>query len=127
MFKGFDPFVQRDVAIKIAFNPQDSDPVSTQKKKRSFFTEAHAAGKLQHPNIISLYDAGIEGDLSFIVMEFFEGKTLLPYSREGKLLPAIKVVEIIFKCAKALAYSHSQGVIHRDIKPGNVFTYLNII
>lgn len=117
VYKGFDPFVQRPVAIKIAKTTLDQ----TGKHLRDFFNEAHAAGKLQHPNIVSLFDAGVENDLNYIVMEYIDGKTLLDYCRPSNpRLPISKVVDVIFKSAKALSYSHSQGVLHRDIKPSNI-------
>ena len=120
VYRGFDPFVRRDVAIKVGW----SDPAEKKdqnKPKLDFFTEAHAAGKLQHPNIVSVYDAQMEKDLSYIVMEYVEGETLAEYCRAGgKRLPVIKVVECIYKCCEALDFSHSYGVIHRDIKPSNI-------
>lgn len=120
VYKGFDPFVQRDVAIKVGWGnltpDQDKD-----KLKLDFFAEAHAAGKLQHPNIVALYDAQVEKDLSYIVMEYVKGETLLEYCRKkGKRLPPGKVLECMFKCCMALDFSHRMGVIHRDIKPSNI-------
>lgn len=117
--KGFDPFVQRDVAVKIALS--DGGHGGTKSDDRSFFAEARAAGMLQHPHIVSLYDAGTEDALSYIVMEYIDGETLLPLCRrKGQRAPLDQVVDIIFKCARALDYSHSKGVLHRDIKPSNV-------
>lgn len=117
VYKGFDPFVQRSVAIKIA---KSSDGETTAHQHRDFFAEAHAAGKLQHPHIVSLFDAGIEKELSYIVMEYIDGDTLLSHCRGSKRLSISKTVDVVFKAAKALAYSHSQGVLHRDIKPSNI-------
>jgi serine/threonine protein kinase len=86
-----------------------------------FFNEAHTAGRLTHPNIIGIYDAGVDEDACYIIMEYIKGgKTLKPYTKADLLLPIEKVVEIVFKCAKALDYAHKQGVIHRDIKPTNI-------
>ncbi len=116
VYKGFDPFVERDVAIKIAHG--DAHGV---RARRNFFAEARAAGMLQHPHIVALYDAGVEGELSYIVMEYIDGETLLPMCRKGGArIPLEQVVDIVFKCARALDYSHSKGVLHRDIKPSNV-------
>lgn len=121
VYRGFDPFVQRSVAIKVARHDPGDSAEQTRQKQRDFFTEAHAAGRLQHPGIVALFDAGTEGELAYIVMEYIEGDTLLDYARsEGKRLSPRKAVEVAFQCAKALAYSHSQGVLHRDIKPGNI-------
>jgi len=119
VYKAFDPFVQRDVALKVAL--KDPGARSSQTHERAFFAEAHAAGMLQHPHIVSLYDAGVEGDLSYIVMEFIDGQTLLPLCRpKGARAPLEQVVDIGFKCAKALDYAHGKGVLHRDIKPSNI-------
>ena len=121
VYKGFDPFVQRDVAIKVALSdPKHISPTLT-GARASFFTEARAAGMLQHPHIVSLYDAGVEAGLSYIVMEYIDGDTLMPLCRKkGPRAPLEKIVEIIFKSAKGLDYSHAKGVMHRDIKPSNI-------
>lgn len=122
VYKGWDPFVQRDVAIKIAEqDPAKFSNASAQQAHASFFTEARAAGMLQHPHIVALYDAGSEGPLSYIVMEYIDGDTLMPLCRKkGPRAPVDQVLDIAFKCAKALDYSHSKGVLHRDIKPSNI-------
>ncbi len=121
VFRGFDPFVQRDVAVKVALSDAPGDKNQARRHEREFFAEAHAAGKLQHPHIVSLYDAGIAGELSYIVMEFIEGETLSEWTgRRGKTLPTDQVVDVMFKCAKALDYSHKKNVLHRDIKPSNI-------
>lgn len=120
VYKGFDPFVARDVAIKVALhNPEAKKDGGDHD--RAFFTEARAAGMLAHPHIVSTYDAGVEGDLSYIVMEYIDGETLLPLCRpKGQRAPFEQVIDIGFKCAKALDYAHSKGVLHRDIKPSNI-------
>lgn len=121
VYKGFDPFVQREVAVKVGLAEPVGDSERTHQVQRNFFAEAHAAGKLQHPHIVSLYDAGIEGDFNYLVMEYINGETLLEYCRrQGKRLSAEKVLECMFKCCRALEYSHRMGVIHRDIKPSNI-------
>ncbi|HEY1077299.1 MAG TPA: serine/threonine-protein kinase [Fontimonas sp.] len=118
VYRGFDPFVQRDVAIKVALADGKGDKSAQQ---RTFFAEARAAGMLQHPNIVALYDAGVEGDLSYIVMEFIAGETLLSLCRpRAERAPLDQVIELGFKCARALDYAHGKGVLHRDIKPGNI-------
>jgi len=118
--RGFDPFVQRNVAIKIAHMGAEKEDGSNSSSTQTFFTEAHAAGKLQHPHIVSLFDAGIEGKHNYIVMEYLEGETLEKYTRGVKRIPVDMAIDVIFKCCKALDYSHSQGVVHRDIKPTNI-------
>ncbi len=122
VYKGFDPFVARDVAIKVAQqDPKKMSGASADQSHASFFIEARAAGMLQHPHIIATYDAGSEGALNYIVMEYIDGDTLMPLCRKkGPRAPVEQVLDIAFKCAKALDFSHSKGVLHRDIKPSNI-------
>jgi serine/threonine protein kinase len=121
VYRGFDPFVARPVAIKVALAEALRDKESGETYRKMFFNEAHTAGMLRHPNILDIFDAGVEGETCYIVMELVEGAdTLKSYTRPDKLLPVSKVLEIVFKCAKALDYAHRQGVIHRDIKPSNM-------
>ncbi|HUR41874.1 MAG TPA: serine/threonine-protein kinase [Verrucomicrobiae bacterium] len=122
VYRSHDPFVRRDVAVKIARHQGDGSiaPEDTEEGK-AFFAEARAAGMLQHPNIVSLFDAGAEGDLFYLVMEYIDGTTLLPLCNPHAPRPPVdRVLEIIFKCANALDYSHSRGILHRDIKPSNI-------
>jgi len=119
VYEGFDPFVQRPVAIKVASN-EPAPGTGNTKFQRSFFVEAHAAGKLQHPHIVSVYDAGVEAYRNYIVMEYVHGHTLQEFLPEKKRLPVEDVIDIIFKCCKALDYAHRKGVVHRDIKPANI-------
>ncbi len=121
VYLGHDPFINRAVAIKVALAESLKDPESGEQYRKMFFNEAHTAGLLNHPNIINIFDAGVDGDTCYIVMEYIKGgATLKPYCQADNLLPVDKVVEIIFKCAKALDYAHRQGIIHRDIKPTNI-------
>ncbi len=115
-----DPFIKRPVAIKTAISDTAGDPKALARLQQQFFNEAQAAGKLDHPHIISVYDAAVENDQCYIVMEYVDGETLKKYCDKGSLLPVKRVVEIVFKCAKALDYAHRQGVIHRDIKHSNI-------
>ncbi len=121
VYLGHDPYIDRAVAIKVAHPEQLHDEESGERYRKMFFNEAHMAGRLTHPNIVAIYDAGVDDDICYIIMEFVEGgQTLKPYCRADNLLPLGKVVEIAFKCARALDYAHRQGVIHRDIKPTNI-------
>jgi len=121
VYLGHDPYIDRPVAIKVALAESLSDAESGERYRKMFFNEAHTAGKLTHPNIINIYDAGTDQDICYIIMEFVKGgRTLKDYCNPGNLLPIEKVVEIVFKCAKALDYAHRQGVVHRDIKPSNI-------
>tara|TARA_R110000782_G_scaffold61114_11_gene126051 strand:+ start:6075 stop:7367 length:1293 start_codon:yes stop_codon:yes gene_type:complete len=121
VYLGHDPYINRPVALKVAFLDSLNDPESGERYRKMFFNEAHTAGLLTHPNVINIYDAGVDDDNCYIVMEYIEGgNTLKPYCTSDTLLPINKVVEIIFKCANALDYAHRQGVVHRDIKPSNI-------
>ncbi len=121
VYLGHDPYVNRTVALKVALGDALSDPESGAQYRKMFFNEAHTAGMLTHPNIISIYDAGVDDDTCYIVMELIEGgDTLKSHTKPKTLLPIEKVVEVIFKCANALDYAHRQGVVHRDIKPSNI-------
>lgn len=121
VFLGYDPYIDRPVAIKIALSESLNDPDSGERYRKMFFNEAHTAGKLTHPNIISIYDAGVDEDTCYIIMEYIAGgQTLRSYAKPDSLLPVEKAVEIMFKCAKALDYAHREGVVHRDIKPSNI-------
>ncbi len=121
VYQSYDPYIGKDVAIKVALAESLRDRESGEQYRKMFFNEAHTAGLLKHPNIVQIIDAGAEGDDCYIVMELVEsGETLKPYCRPDNLLPVEQVIEIIFKCAKALDYAHRQGVVHRDIKPTNI-------
>ena len=115
-----DPFNNREVAIKVFLFAEDSDPHTERMTHKAFVTEASLAGKMNHPHIVDIYDAVVEPDYSYLVMEYVPGVTLEAHSEVDTLLPLGKVVEIIFKCVRALEYAFQHGVIHRDIKPGNI-------
>ena len=115
-----DPFAERDVAIKVLQFAQGADPETERMLHKAFVAEASLAGKLNHPHIVDIYDAVVDPDRSYLVMEYVAGRTLDLHASPGKLLPLVKVVEIIFKCIRALEYAFQHGIIHRDIKPGNI-------
>jgi serine/threonine protein kinase len=115
-----DPFADREVAIKVFLFDSHADPHSERMLHKSFVAEASLAGKLNHPHIVDILDAVVEPDHSYLVMEYVPGKTLEAHADVSTLLPLNKVVEIIFKCIRALEYAFQHGVIHRDIKPGNI-------
>lgn len=121
VYQGYDPFADRRVAVKVALSASLKDKESGDRYRTMFFNEAHTAGMLKHPNILEILDAGADGDDCYIVMELVEGgNTLKEYCQQDNLLPIKQVIEIIFKCAKALDYAHRKGVVHRDIKPTNI-------
>jgi tRNA A-37 threonylcarbamoyl transferase component Bud32 len=115
-----DPFRSREVAVKRIFPDALRDPVRGRLFRKLFFTEASLAGKLEHPHICQIYDAGIGEDSGYIVMEYVPGGTMERFCSAKELLGVPEVIEIIFKCTRALAYAHMHGVTHRDIKPGNI-------
>jgi eukaryotic-like serine/threonine-protein kinase len=115
-----DPFAERDVAIKVMEFLKGADRETERMMHKSFLAEASLAGKLNHPHIVDIYDAVVEPDHSYLVMEYVPGKTLDEHAKPNSLLPLVKVVEIIFKCIRALEYAFQHGIIHRDIKPGNI-------
>jgi serine/threonine protein kinase len=115
-----DPFTSRDVAIKVMFPQALKDSADGAHYRQMFLNEAALAGKIEHPHIVGIYDAVVADDMSYIVMEFVEGGTLEKYVAPDKLLPQESVAEISFKAIRALDFAHSQGLIHRDIKPGNI-------
>jgi len=115
-----DPFADREVAIKVFLFDPHADPHSERMLHKAFVAEASLAGKLNHPHIVEIYDAVVEPDHSYLVMEYVPGETLEAHADVSTLLPLNKVVEIIFKCIRALEYAFQHGVIHRDIKPGNI-------
>ena len=109
VYQSYDPYLDKYVAIKLALADSLRDKESGEQYRKMFFNEAHTAGLLKHPNIVQIIDAGVEGDDCYIVMELVEaGETLKTYCRPDNLLPIKQVIEIIFKCAKALDYAHRQ-------------------
>jgi serine/threonine protein kinase len=121
VYLSHDPYYRRDVAIKVYNIEEDADADRAKVSRKMFFNEAHMVGMLQHPNIMPIYDAGEEDGKYYVVTEHIQGaRTLAAYCRPDNLLRVDDVVEIIYKCAKALHYAHGRGVIHRDIKPSNV-------
>jgi len=121
VYLSHDPYYRRDVAIKVYNNEEDENVDRARVARKMFYNEAHMVGMLQHPNIMPIYDAGEEDGSYYVVTEHIQGaRTLAAYCRPDNLLRVDDVIEIIYKCAKALHYAHGRGVIHRDIKPSNV-------
>lgn len=117
---GSDPFAQRQVAIKVATPEILKHPEKGRLYTHLFLTEASLVGKLNHPHIVQIFDAVVTDKLSYIVMEYVEGGTLEQACTPGHLLPVEKVVEIAFKCSRALDFAFRLGITHRDIKPANI-------
>lgn len=120
VYRGRDTKIGRIVAIKTMTFSQDFEADDLKEVTTRFFREAETAGRLSHPNIVSIYDVGEEHDLSYIAMEFLNGDNLEQYTHEDNLLPLDTVVHLIANVADALDYAHRQNVVHRDIKPANI-------
>jgi len=121
VFLGRDPFSGRDVAIKLFyFEEAGGDEAALNMQRKGFLAEAALVGKLTHPHIVEIYDAATEDNASYVVMEYISGGALDKHADVASLLPTGKVVEIVFKCVRALEMAMREGIIHRDIKPGNI-------
>ena len=120
VYLGHDPKIGRTVAIKTLMLSQEFEGDKLVEVKERFFREAETAGRLNHPNIVTIYDVGEDQEMSYIAMDYLKGIDLLGYSKQDALLPAIEVLNVIIKVADALDYAHEQKVVHRDIKPANI-------
>ncbi len=120
VYLGKDPTIQRFVAIKTVPLDRGDDEGEARAIKKRFFREAESTGRLSHPNIVTIYDAGEQDGLGFIAMEYLEGLTLKHVCQPGKLLPLSQAVNLVVTVADALDYAHRQGIVHRDIKPANI-------
>ncbi len=121
VYSAHDPFADKEVAIKLAHPQYVNEKETGERFKKLFFNEAQAAGVLSHPSILNIFDADIDGENCYLVMEYIRNaKTLDQYCKPDSLLSVREVVGIIYKIAKALDYAHRQGIIHRDIKPNNI-------
>ena len=116
VFLARDRLLDRDVAVKVLAPGYATDPTFIARFRR----EAQAAASLNHPNIVAVYDWGEEGDNYFIVMEYIAGRTLRDVLRTYQRLPAMEAARIAAEIADALSFAHRNGVVHRDVKPGNV-------
>jgi len=118
VFKASDPMIERTVAIKTINALQIQD--GSVEPRRRFLREAKAAGRLSHPCIVTIYDVGEFEDTAYIVMELLEGRALKDILDRGERIALATAVQIVLQTADALGFAHRQGVVHRDIKPGNL-------
>ena len=125
VYLGKDPYIERQVAIKVYRLPNDTGPEEIESYKKSFFVEAQSAGRLMHPNIVTIYDADLQQDFCYITMEYIDGSTLEKFCKPDNLLPTERVLKIVFNVCKGLEYAHQNEVIHRDIKPSNIILSLS--
>jgi len=118
VYKARDPLIDREVAIKtinLSLAMEERDEYEAR-----FYQEAKAAGRLSHPNIVTIYDVGRSEDIAYIAMEYLHGRELRDILNETKLLPISEVLAIVIQVAQGLAYAHEHDIVHRDIKPSNV-------
>ena len=126
VYLAVDPFGQREVAIKV-LETLSNDPEEARRQLRFFQNEAALAGKLRHPHIVSILDAGVDdvsGDdpVRYLVMELVNGPALTKWCDKKELLQPVQAIEIGYKCCKALEFANTLGVVHRDVKPANILT-----
>lgn len=120
VYKAFDPTEQREVAVKHFSSSVLQDKARGHLFRHLLVNEASLAGKLNHPQIVPIYDALVTEEESYLVMEYLPGGTLEAFTSSRKLLPIERLVEVIFKCTRALQYANQLGITHRDIKPANI-------
>ncbi len=125
VYVGLDPKIGRLVAIKTMALSKEFAGDELVEARARFFREAETAGRLQHPDIVTIFDAGEDQGLAFIAMELLKGDNLEPYAQPNRLLSVDVVLSTVARVADALAYAHSQGVVHRDVKPANVMIDLS--
>ena len=118
VYKATDSVLERTVAVKTVNMALERD--GAERYEARFYQEARAAGGLNHPNIVTVYDVGKAGDVAYMAMEFIEGQELRTLLAEGRPLPVQQAVSIAAQVAEGLGYAHQHGVVHRDIKPANI-------
>jgi serine/threonine-protein kinase len=121
VYKAYDPEINRPIAVKLLKQQLASD----EQYRVRFLREARGAGILSHPNIVTIYDVGVDGERPYIAEELVEGMTLADVIRSERKLSPMEIVDIGIQLARALDYAHKRGIIHRDVKPGNIMLVAN--
>lgn len=119
VYKALDPDINREVAIKTIHFDTAAEGREREEMQQRFMREAQAAGRLTHPNIVMIYDVGREGEMTYIVMQYIEGRSLAKMIG-GERLPIDYIVRLMTQVCQALDYAHQKGIVHRDIKPANI-------
>ncbi|MGB5103214.1 MAG: serine/threonine-protein kinase [Steroidobacteraceae bacterium] len=120
VYRARDPMINREVALKSIPLAEEFEGEELEDARTKFFREAEMAGRLSHPHIVTIYDAGEDRGTAYIAMELLRGRHLVEYTEAARLFPPLVALEIVARLADALHYAHQQNVVHRDIKPANV-------
>lgn len=120
VYLGKDPRIGRRVAIKTMALSAEFEGEQLEEVRQRFYREAETAGRLNHPNIVHVYDIGEEQELAYIAMDYLPGENLGNFVKATQLLPLNEVLEVVLQVARALDYAHQKNVVHRDIKPANI-------
>jgi len=120
VYRARDPMINREVALKAIPLADEFEGAELEDARTKFFREAEMAGRLSHPHIVTIYDAGEDHGVAYIAMELLRGQHLVDYTTEAKLLPPAIAIELVARIADALHYAHQNQVVHRDIKPANI-------
>ncbi|HET9695019.1 MAG TPA: serine/threonine-protein kinase [Steroidobacteraceae bacterium] len=120
VYRARDPRINREVALKAIRLGDEFEPADLEQARLRFFREAEMAGRLSHPHIVTIFDAGEDHGTAYIAMELLRGSHLVEYTSPTRLLPAAVAIELVARLAEALHYAHQNQVVHRDIKPANI-------